>query len=263
MGARGGANRGLAALTCVVFGACSNLPAALPLVPAGEPVSIAFSSDSSAPDINVAATAGGTVGTAGGVIGGGAGIAASLACGFLVVICLPAFAFGGAAAGGLAGTVAGMSTGPQRADLDDLQQRLEAFARENDPRGQFLDVLSAKAKTRWQLIGSAPTRMSVHMTGLGLQAWNEEEVVLAITVQVVVTTPHSEAYLSRYASASSPPTKVGPVAIPGIFNYKGPPASIAQWRDGSGDFLRAAVARAYEDVALQIVVALSNDASRF
>ena len=259
----GGAYRGLATLSCVAFGACSNLPPALPPIPPGEPVSIEFSADSSVPEINVAATAGGTVGTAGGAVGAGAGVAASLACGFLVIICLPAFALGGAATGGFAGTVAGMSAAPPRAELDDLRQRVDAFARENDQRGQFLDALSAKAMTRWHVIPeSAPTRMTLHMTGLALQAWSEEEVWLAVTVQVVVLTPHSDAHLSRYVSAASPPPKVGPAPIAGIFNYKGPPSSISSWRDGSGDFLRAALARAYQELAQQIVAALSGDAAR-
>jgi hypothetical protein len=264
MGGRGGAYRGLAVLTCVVFGACSNMTPNLPLVPAGQKIYIVFPLDSSQPDITVAATTGGTVGTATGAGGAGVGAAASLACGPWIVICFPALAFSGALLGGAAGTAAGMAAGPRRAELEDLQQRMDVFARENDARQQFLEVLTAKAKTRWQLIPDpTPSRVTIHLTSLALQASSEEEVVLAVRVDAVMTGSHEE-YMSRYVSASSPPPKTGPVPVSfsGTFNYKGPAASVAQWKEVSGAFLKAALARAYEEIAQQIVSALSGEAGR-
>lgn len=253
--------RALAPALCAFLAACSTLS---PL-PAGQELAISLPAQSSHPDINVVRTDSGGGGVAGGVLGGGAGVAAAAGCGLLVFVCLPVFALGGAVLGGTAGTLAESAAGPKRATLEDLDKRLAAYARANDPRQEFLSMVVDKASRRWQVVpGPAKNSLTVHLTGLSLQAEStesSEHISLAMRVVIVMRTPETAAYNASPAQQPSAWPQSAPPVLTQTFEYRGPPADIGLWMDGSGEFLKAAIARAYEEIAQQVIAGLSGKAA--
>jgi hypothetical protein len=251
--------RGIAAFACVIFAGCSSVPPWLPPLRGGDDLSIR-SPRESPPDTNVAATTAARSGAAGGVAGGTAGALAGLGCGFLAVICVPVFLYGGALVGGTTGALAGVALGPSRASLEELEQRLQAFTAANDPHGDFMGALLDKARAHWRVVpASARNTLEVRMTGLSLRGPSLEKIALEMRVVVSAKLADSPGYVSRTAplrTSAWPDFDAGAVTETATFEYKGTPAALGQWMDESGDFLKAAIARAYEDLAQQIVAAL-------
>lgn len=225
--------RTLAASVCALFTACSSLP----VVPPGHELAIRLGE--STPDISVAVPASAAPAVAGGTMGAGVGAAASVGCGLLVFVCLPIFAVAGGAAGGAAGAMAGAPERAQRASAEDLRKRLSVAAREADAGGQLTARLSDKAAAHWRVVASSNThRLIVHVTGISLELAPVEQTSLSVRAIVVMTQGDASTGYSR------------------AFDHTGPPASAAQWAQESGEFLNAAIARACDGLARQIVEAL-------
>ena len=259
MSTREAGRRGLALALCACQIACAPLPQLtsgtdltikLPdQLPSHRQTSVEVSRPSEA---NVARGAG--VG-AGGVLGASAGLAASAACGFMIIVCAPIFMLAGGATGvGAAGIVEAAAQDrdavkePDRRWVD-LDRRLVAFAQANELDEQFRRVLVDRASAHWRVVpASTRNSLTVRLAGFALRAESEERIALEVSVAVRMD---SEDALSATASR-------GPVVLQGEFRHQGSTAHIEQWMDESGDFLRSEVARAYESIAQQIVNALTG-----
>ena len=264
MSRREAVDRALALALCVCQVACSQLPQLTPgtdltiRLPDQLPsqrhptLEVSTPSDPSLPRGAGVATAG--------VVGANAGLAASVACGFMIIVCAPVFMLVGGATGVGAAAVVEAATqdgdSPPESVKDsrrrfvDLDRRLAAFTQANELDEQFRRVLADQASAHWRVVpASARNTLTVRLAGFSLRAESEDR--LALEVWVAVTMDSLDAL---GATTPSP----GPRVLRGEFLHQGSTAHIDQWMDESGDFLRTEVARAYESIAQQIVAALAG-----
>jgi hypothetical protein len=202
--------------------------------------------------------------TAGMVIGGVAG----LACGPFMVVCIPTFAVMGAGSGGLAGTAVGVTGALTPEKAAQLRERLIRLRQAYDPLEDLRRNVTDRARRHWDLVSATPkTVVTVELYDLQLISTRDERVALVMRVLVTVRpgdellpphpqpiepvgVPSSLRFGSTLALRTPPPNQK-------LFEYSGPPGSIAAWLDEYSDFLATSFGTACQQIAAQIVSELA------
>lgn len=187
--------------------------------------------------IGKGAAMGGATGALGGAIYG-------LTCGPFFIICSPIGALAGAVVGIGTGAVVGTTQSLDTEQAAQAHTKISDYLQKNNPQGELLARVIIRAENLWQIKPPPAERtLVVQFDSVGLRTKNDADVVLVLQATVTVHFP------DRTGKQQARIQK---------FEYEGSPTYIDSWLDNKEEFLQLRFNDAYQTLAENIVIALSN-----
>lgn len=243
-GIRRAAVRWLPRILILVVSACSTVPH-LNVIRDGDPVAIVspVEGDRSKPFsiYNASIGQGARAGAASGAV---AGAAYGLVCGPFFVFCSPMFAGAGAVVGAGTGAAVGTTLGLDADSGDQANAKIAEYLHNHNPQDALLAMVVNRVEHRWTLREPPVEKeVIVQLDTVRLHKKIDGPVVLVLRATVTVRYPNKAGnQLTRTRK----------------FDYEGSETYIDSWADGREEFLALRFNDAYQSLAENIVVALSE-----
>lgn len=238
------AARALAAIALLALGGCTTTTRLAPL--AGK-APVAFVVAQAPPAQDAAAvhdTALHDKSGSGAKIGTTTGALLGLACGPFFVICVPAGALTGAAAGGIAGVAIGVATTLPRETVSQLNDRLQRLQRSHDPVILLRTDVLDQARTHWEIADDTSNRVvTLEVHGLFLTSTSRDRI--ALVMQVLVHT--------HDGMLGNNPKRVTQKS----FEWVSKESSLETWLDENSDVPAVNLRNACQQVAAEVVSELA------
>lgn len=172
-------------------------------------------------------------------VASGAAIGAlwGLSCGPFLWICSPFGALAGAGAGATAGLVVGAVESLPSGKVQALEESLTAHLVANNPETALVQTLSQRLTPALHIVTGAERSVVLGITGLGLNTYRKEQVMLVMTISIQVQFPDE---------AGDIMTRTRELAFEGV------PTHFESWIDNHDDFVASQFTTALDTLAEEL-----------